>query len=158
MSIAIALVLLGMMALVGCDSAAAISSAATSDTPTPLTQVGANIIRPFSQHIKGGICAAGITPATAGKVSFGFPDLTHPLLLFALGPNPAVADLRNNPPYTGPGNYQHIAITGMSGTEQHFAGFATIVVQIDKQGGTFALEDGSVAGAWRCGSALVTPA
>lgn len=127
------------------------TSSPTGSSPNPvLTQAGANIDHPFQAHIAGAVCLADGAASSPGLVRLGFPDLNRPSLIFALGPSPAVANQSRSPAYSGPGQYPHIAVTGDAPTSHHFTGLATIVVNADDQSGTFALDDGSATGTWRC--------
>src|SRR5262249_22301823 len=80
-----------------------------------LAQGGARIDKPFRRKVTGSQCYGG-AGKYAGLVAFGFPDRTTRALAFTLGPLRDGFSLgqENNKPYSGPGNYTNIGISGKS--------------------------------------------
>lgn len=85
----------------------------------------------------------------------GGPQSGVATLGFAIGPDPNAPGQEHNPPYTGPGTYTHILLSASSADVSHsIAGSATVVINADKQTGTFQMDDGSGAGSFDCGSPI----
>src|SRR5579884_169324 len=136
-------------------SAGASPSASTAQQQ-PAGRGGARIDKPFQAQITSAQCTY-LPSARPGFAGFLFPaDAPNPAsatLGFTLGPNPdAGQDAASNPPYTGAGRYTHILLAASSADgKQSFSGMGTVVVNADKQSGTFATDDGSASGSFDCG-------
>lgn len=121
----------------------------------PAGQGGARIDKPFKRQVTGAECYSG-AGKYAGLVAFGFPNRATRALAFSLGPlkDALSPGQENNKPYSGPGEYKNIGITGKSEDGKTFVGFGTIIVNADEQSGTFKLDNGSASGTWDCGHKL----
>jgi hypothetical protein len=122
---------------------------------------GARIDKPFQAQITGAQCVY-VPSSHPGFAGFLFPpDAPNPTsatLGFTLGPNPQVGqDAAHNPPYTGPGHYAHIILAGSTPDgKQSFGDFGTVIINADKQTGTFVTDDGTASGSFDCGFPLVS--
>jgi hypothetical protein len=121
----------------------------------PAGQGGARIDKPFKRQVTGAQCYGG-AGKYAGLIAFGFPDRSTRALAFTLGPlrDGLSPGQENNKPYSGPGSYTNIGISGKSEDGKSFVGFGTITVNADEQTGTFKLDNGSASGIWDCGHQL----
>lgn len=116
------------------------------------TSAGAAIIeKPVARTASGSDCRiVGDTFAA----SWGPAAL--PLLAFVVGPSPMAdiihADKRR---FGGPGAYKNVEIVvqlGKTVSEDRHDDLGTVTVNADGRSGTFALNDGSAAGRWTCGT------
>lgn len=121
----------------------------------PVAQAGARIDKPFKTQVNGAECYSG-AGKYAGVVAFGFPNRATRALAFTIGPlkDALSPGQENNKPYSGPGDYQKIGISGKSQDGKTFVGFGTVTVNPDEQSGTFKLDNGSASGTWDCGHKL----
>jgi len=81
-----------------------------------------------------------------------------PAVETTIGPASTMADQMhaNKRKYTGPGRYPNEIIAvylGKTALEDSYAGLGTVTIAVDGHAGTFALNDGSAAGHFDCGSA-----
>lgn len=116
------------------------------------TSAGAAVIeKPAARTASGSDCRiVGDTFAA----SWGPAAL--PLLAFVVGPSPMAdiihADKRR---FGGPGAYKNVEIVvqlGKTVSEDRHDDLGTVTVNADGRSGTFALNDGSAAGRWTCGT------
>jgi len=116
---------------------------------------GARIDKPFKRQVTGAECYSG-AGKYAGLVAFGFPNRATRALAFSIGPlkDALSPGQESNQPYSGPGEYKNIGITGKSEDGKTFVGFGTITVNTDEQSGTFSLDNSSASGTWDCGHKL----
>jgi hypothetical protein len=133
--------LLAVIALAGCSSrdAAQTSPGASGNRsggadPVPVAgSGGATMVKPVALSVTGADCSDN----GSGSVAAFFPPHTLKSTVgFNIGPIPGV-DLPHSAPYKGPGTYQ-----------------GAIVVNADRQTGTFATDDGKASGTWDCGTPL----
>ncbi len=122
---------------------------AFSQTASPGRAV---IEKPQARSVSGGYCR--ISEGTFGAV-WG-PDQL-PLLAFTIGPKSAMADVMqaDKRPFAGPGTYKNVVIAvylGKTALDDAHAGLGTVTVNPDGRSGVFALNDGSTAGRWTCGT------
>ncbi len=119
------------------------------------SQAGARIEAPFKREIAGAQCYSG-SGKYAGDVGFVFPDRSTRALAFTIGPlrDGYSPGQDRNKPYSGPGRYTNIGISGKAESGKTSAGFGVVTVNADEQTGTFRLNDGSASGSWNCGSKL----
>jgi len=117
---------------------------------------GARIDKPFKRQVSSAECYSG-AGKYAGLIAFGFPDRSTRALAFTIGPlkDALSPGQENNKPYSGPGSYSNVGISGKSQEGKTFVGFGTITVNTDEQTGTFKLDNGSASGTWDCGHKLV---
>jgi hypothetical protein len=125
----------------------------------PVAQAGARIDKPFKRQVNGAECYSG-AGKYAGLVAFGFPNRATRALAFSIGPlkDGLSPGQENNKPYSGPGDYPRIGITGKSEDGKTFVGFGTVTVNPDEQSGTFKLDNSSASGTWDCGHKLARSA
>jgi hypothetical protein len=125
----------------------------------PAGQGGARVDKPFKRQVTGAQCyqCYGGAGKYAGLVAFGFPDRSTRALAFTIGPlkDALSPGQENNKPYSGPGDYSNIGISGKSQDGKTFVGFGTVTVSADEQTGTFKLDNGTASGTWDCGHKLV---
>ncbi|HEU5349426.1 MAG TPA: hypothetical protein VFU63_12520 [Ktedonobacterales bacterium] len=135
------------------------TAAATSASNASGGVGGAHITKPFDHKVTGAQCYAG-TGDNKGKAAFGFPDrdLTAAALAFTLGPltDGSSPGQEHNAPYTGAGHYDNIGIVVRPESGSPIIGFGVVTVNSDLQSGSFAMNNGSAAGTWDCGTP-VTP-
>jgi len=131
------------------------TGSATFAFQKPAGQGGARVDKPFKRQVNGAECYSG-AGKYAGLVAFGFPNRATRALAFSIGPlkDALSPGQENNKPYSGPGEYKNVGITGKSENGKTFVGFGTITVNSDEQSGTFSLDNGSASGTWDCGHKL----
>lgn len=116
----------------------------------PDTKGQARVIfdKPVALTIDGGSCKVD------GKGSVGANFNNQ--FAFNIGPATIGADAlgMSKAPYTGPGTYHKVIITGYVKGKISIGGLGTIVVHPDVQTGSFVTDDGKAAGSWDCGNPL----
>jgi hypothetical protein len=115
---------------------------ATIDKPVAMRLIGARC----SDDGKGSIAAFfGPSPgADAEKLGFNIGPILN-------------VNLPHSRPYAGPGIYTGAQIAGIPVPHDYktmFTDQGTVVVNADRQSGTFATDDGKAAGKWDCGTPL----
>jgi hypothetical protein len=117
---------------------------------------GATIERPVSSHVNGGFCR------TDGKDTAGgvFPSSGDTRLAFSIGPgtySPMPNPKPSKEPYKGPATYKSVMMSLNTGTraKPNWIGeLGTIIVNRDRQTGSFKTDDGVSSGTWDCGKPL----
>ncbi|HZU91506.1 MAG TPA: hypothetical protein VE993_19805 [Stellaceae bacterium] len=106
----------------------------------------AKLDKPFALAVTGGSCESD----GKGNVGAVFGNA----LAFNIGPATVGMPGISKAPYKGPGTYRKVIITGYPDKKVLFAGLGTVVVDADRQKGTFATDDGKASGSWNCGVPL----
>jgi hypothetical protein len=127
--------------------------------PLAGAQAKATIQKPKTLTVTGGRCLLK-ADGTLG-INIG-PNAAMPTLAFTIGPGAFMADQMhaNKAKFAGPGKYVNEIVAlylGKTALEDSYIGLGTVTVAADGRSGTFALNDGKVAGTFDCGAAPATP-
>jgi|GEM_PF-1140130 hypothetical protein len=109
-------------------------------------KAGATLQKPVAITVTGGSCESD----GRGSVGANFGNA----LTFNIGPATVGMPGMNKEPYRGPGTYRKVIISGYPNKKVIFAGLGTVIVNPDRQSGTFATDDGRASGSWNCGAPL----
>jgi hypothetical protein len=111
-------------------------------------KAGARIDKPVSLTVSGGSCEND----GKGNIGASFGDA----LSFNIGPATAGGSFlgMSMARYRGPGAYHKVLISGYPDKAHAFFGLGTIMVNADRQTGTFVTDDGTASGSWNCGTPL----
>ncbi len=110
----------------------------------PAGKATAKLEKPVVLAVSGGTCEDD----GKGSIGANFGNA----LAFNIGPATVGMPEMSKAPYTGPGTYRKVIISGYPDKKTVFLGLGTVVVNADRRTGTFATDDGKAAGSWDCGA------
>jgi hypothetical protein len=118
------------------------------NTPSTAAKGSATLQKPVALTVTGGGCESD----GKGTVGANFGNA----LAFNIGPGTVGAKAlgMSQARFVGPGTYRKVMISGYPAKGKVFAGLGTVIVNDDRQTGTFATDDGTAAGSWNCGAPL----
>ena len=136
-----------------------VAAAASLAFPAQPAEPTARIQKPKPVTVTGGRCQVK-ADGTLG-VNIG-PNAAMPTLALTIGPGAFMADQlhANKAKFTGPGKYVNEIIAvylGKTALEDSYTGLGTVTVATDNKSGTFALNDGKLAGTFDCGAVPAKP-
>ncbi len=109
-------------------------------------KASAKLDKPVALTVATGSCESD----GKGSVGANFGNA----LAFNIGPATVGMPDMSKAPYKGPGTYRKVIVSGYPDKKTVFAGLGTVVVNADRQTGTFATDDGKASGSWNCGAPL----
>lgn len=111
-------------------------------------KAGARIDKPVSIAVNGSSCESD----GRGNIGASFGDA----LSFSIGPATIGGSFMGMSltRYSGPGAYAKVLISGYPDKDHAFFGLGTVVVNPDRQTGTFVTGDGAASGSWNCAAPM----